>query len=66
MSKRPSEVPQVPNLHPSSRIESGTDAGVEVSTGLQVSEESNNGTVAIADPNNVLPTSNEAESIVEP
>eukprot|EP00957_Ditylum_brightwellii_P012364 933963-Ditylum_brightwellii.AAC.1 len=59
MSKRPSEVPQVPNLHPSSRVESGTDAGTEASNGLQASDESNNGAVAIADPNSVLPSSNE-------
>eukprot|EP00957_Ditylum_brightwellii_P134327 10240954-Ditylum_brightwellii.AAC.1 len=39
MSKRPSDVQQVPNLHPSSRVESGTDAGVEAGTGLQREEE---------------------------
>eukprot|EP00957_Ditylum_brightwellii_P186272 14180993-Ditylum_brightwellii.AAC.1 len=60
MSKRLSEVPQVPNPCPSSRIESGTDAGVEARTGLQASDESNNGAVAIADPNSDLPSSNEA------
>eukprot|EP00957_Ditylum_brightwellii_P043191 3272653-Ditylum_brightwellii.AAC.1 len=53
MSKRPSEVPQVPNSHPSSRAESGTDKGVEASTGLQEYREINNGVLAIADPNNV-------------
>eukprot|EP00957_Ditylum_brightwellii_P047451 3604186-Ditylum_brightwellii.AAC.1 len=66
MSKRESEVPQVPNPHPSSRVESGTDAGVEASIGLQASNESNNGAVAIADPNSDLSSSNEARSIVEP
>ena len=66
MSKRPSEVPQVPNPYPSSRVESGTDAGVEASTGLLEYRESNNGALAIADPNSVLPSSNAAESIVEP
>eukprot|EP00957_Ditylum_brightwellii_P182527 13904011-Ditylum_brightwellii.AAC.1 len=30
MSKRLSEIPQVPNLHPSSRVEYGTNVGVEV------------------------------------
>eukprot|EP00957_Ditylum_brightwellii_P056001 4244117-Ditylum_brightwellii.AAC.1 len=66
MSKRPSEVPQVPNLHPSSRVESGTYAGVEVGTGLQEHRESNNGVLVIADPNSVLSSSSAAESIVEP
>eukprot|EP00957_Ditylum_brightwellii_P018153 1367361-Ditylum_brightwellii.AAC.1 len=66
MSKRPPEVPQVPNTHPFSRVESGTHVGVDASTGLQAYGESNNGTVAIADPNSVLPSINEAGSIVEP
>eukprot|EP00957_Ditylum_brightwellii_P157062 11954042-Ditylum_brightwellii.AAC.1 len=66
MSKRPSDVPQVPNPHPSSRVESGTDKGVEAGTGLQEYRESNNGSLAIADPNSALPTSNGTESIVKP
>eukprot|EP00957_Ditylum_brightwellii_P003367 255078-Ditylum_brightwellii.AAC.1 len=66
MSKRPPDVPQVPNHYLSSRVESGTDAGVEAGTGLQGEGESNNGALAIADPSSVLPSSNAAESIVEP
>eukprot|EP00957_Ditylum_brightwellii_P078124 5939304-Ditylum_brightwellii.AAC.1 len=66
MSKRLSDVPQVPNPHPFSRIESGTDEGVEAGTGLQGYMESSNGTLTIADPSSVLPSSNAAESIVEP
>eukprot|EP00957_Ditylum_brightwellii_P132242 10083791-Ditylum_brightwellii.AAC.1 len=66
MSKRPSEVPQVSNLHSFSRVESRTDAGVEASTDLQEYGESNNSALAIADPNSVLPSPNAAESIVEP
>eukprot|EP00957_Ditylum_brightwellii_P020598 1552735-Ditylum_brightwellii.AAC.1 len=65
MSKRPSDAPQVPNPHPFSRVESSTDEGVEAGTGLQEYRESNNGALAIADPNSVLPSSNAAESIVE-
>eukprot|EP00957_Ditylum_brightwellii_P121511 9267659-Ditylum_brightwellii.AAC.1 len=56
----------LPNPHPSSRVESGTDSGVEASTGLQVYKESNNGAVAIADSNSALTSSNEDGSIVEP
>eukprot|EP00957_Ditylum_brightwellii_P104371 7948890-Ditylum_brightwellii.AAC.1 len=66
MSKILSDVPQVPNTHPSSRVESGTDEGVEAVTGLQGYEEINNGALAITDPSSVLPSSNAAESIVEP
>eukprot|EP00957_Ditylum_brightwellii_P048976 3716206-Ditylum_brightwellii.AAC.1 len=53
MSKRPSDVPQVPNPHPSSRVGSGTDEGVEAGTGLQGYRERNNGALAIADPSSV-------------
>eukprot|EP00957_Ditylum_brightwellii_P023513 1774200-Ditylum_brightwellii.AAC.1 len=53
MSKRPSDVPQVPNPHPSSRVESGTDTGIEADTGLQGEGESKNGALAIADPSSV-------------
>eukprot|EP00957_Ditylum_brightwellii_P073303 5571636-Ditylum_brightwellii.AAC.1 len=49
--KRPPEVPQVPNLHPSSRVEPGTDADVDASIGVQASD---------------VPESNEDGSIVEP
>eukprot|EP00957_Ditylum_brightwellii_P032114 2435291-Ditylum_brightwellii.AAC.1 len=66
MSKRLSDVPQVPNHHPSGRVVSGTDAVIEAGTGLQGYGRSNNGALAIADPSSVLPSSNEAESIVEP
>eukprot|EP00957_Ditylum_brightwellii_P003865 293852-Ditylum_brightwellii.AAC.1 len=62
------DAPQVPNPHPhpSSRIESVTDEGVEAGTGLQRYRESNNDTLAIADPNSVLPSPNTTESIVKP
>eukprot|EP00957_Ditylum_brightwellii_P088168 6715541-Ditylum_brightwellii.AAC.1 len=66
MSKRPSDVPQVPNPHLSSRIESGTDEGVEAGTGLQGDRENDKSALAIADPSSVLPSSNAAESIVGP
>ena len=60
MSKRLSEVPQVPNPHPSTRIGSGTETGIDASIGLQAVDDSNNGADAIADPN-----SNEDGGIVE-
>eukprot|EP00957_Ditylum_brightwellii_P174516 13287859-Ditylum_brightwellii.AAC.1 len=66
MSKRRSDVPQATNPHPSTRVESGTDADVDAIIGLEASDESNNGAVAIADPNSTLPSSNVDGSIVEP
>eukprot|EP00957_Ditylum_brightwellii_P003114 237333-Ditylum_brightwellii.AAC.1 len=79
MNKRPSAMPKVPNPHHSSRVESGTDTRVEAVTGTLGEGVSNNGAPAIppeelganvsvsdADPSNVIPSSNAAESIVEP
>eukprot|EP00957_Ditylum_brightwellii_P055944 4239200-Ditylum_brightwellii.AAC.1 len=60
MSKSLSEVLQVPNPHPSTRIGSGTEAGIDAIIGLQAVDDSNNGADAIADPN-----SNEDGGIVE-
>eukprot|EP00957_Ditylum_brightwellii_P147821 11257057-Ditylum_brightwellii.AAC.1 len=60
MSKRASDMPQVPNPHPFTRIESGTEAGIDASIGVQAVDDSNNGEDAIADPN-----SNEDGGIVE-
>eukprot|EP00957_Ditylum_brightwellii_P132928 10136251-Ditylum_brightwellii.AAC.1 len=64
--KRQSDVPQVPNPHPFTRIEPGTDADVDASIGLQASDEINNGEDAIADLNSIVPESNEDGGIVEP
>eukprot|EP00957_Ditylum_brightwellii_P039481 2986823-Ditylum_brightwellii.AAC.1 len=58
--KRGSEVPQEPNPYPSTRIESGTEAGIDASIGVQAVDDSNTGADAIADPN-----SNEDGGIVE-
>eukprot|EP00957_Ditylum_brightwellii_P170550 12982728-Ditylum_brightwellii.AAC.1 len=79
MSKRASDVSYEPNLHPSIRVESGTDAGVEAGTGPLGEGGSNNGAHAIpseevdasvsvsnVDPISAIPSSNTAESIVEP
>eukprot|EP00957_Ditylum_brightwellii_P015465 1163710-Ditylum_brightwellii.AAC.1 len=79
MSKRPLDVPQVPNPLPSSRVESGTDTGVEAGAGLLEKGDSSNGSLAIppkevgasasvcdADPSSVISSSKAAESIVKP
>eukprot|EP00957_Ditylum_brightwellii_P084064 6390996-Ditylum_brightwellii.AAC.1 len=79
MSKRASDVSYEPNPHPSDRVESGTDAGVEAGTGPPGEGDSNNGasaipseevgaSVSVSDtyPSSVIPSSNVAESIVEP
>eukprot|EP00957_Ditylum_brightwellii_P076979 5850720-Ditylum_brightwellii.AAC.1 len=79
MSKRPSDMPQIPYPHPSSRVESDTDTGVDAGTGPPGEGGSNNGAFSIppeevgtsvsvhdADPSSVIPLSNAAESVVEP
>eukprot|EP00957_Ditylum_brightwellii_P059984 4553930-Ditylum_brightwellii.AAC.1 len=60
MSKRASDMPQEPNPHLSTRIESGTEAGIDASIGVQAVGDSNNDEDAIADTNR-----NEDGGIVE-
>eukprot|EP00957_Ditylum_brightwellii_P133241 10159715-Ditylum_brightwellii.AAC.1 len=77
MSKRASDVSHEPNPHPSTRVELGTDVGVEAGTvppgdggsnhvapAIPSEEVGTSVNVSDADYSNVIPSSNKAESIV--
>eukprot|EP00957_Ditylum_brightwellii_P174259 13267350-Ditylum_brightwellii.AAC.1 len=79
MIKRSSEVPHEPNLHPSGRVEVGTDAGISGGTVPPGDGESNNdapdipseevgASVSVSDagPSSVIPSSKASKSNVGP